>query len=77
MTTTERVGAYLRVRNALPAPQERAALRKAAGLTQRELAKLLDVSQAAVALWETGAREPAGTNRVKYVEALGVLREAS
>ncbi len=33
-------------------------LRKSKGLTQKELAKALDVTQTAITYWETGKREP-------------------
>lgn len=77
MTVSELVSARLRARAALPEPHQRAALRKATGLTQKELADILGVDRSAIANWESGRRNPAGTNLVDYVEALGVLKAAA
>lgn len=43
-------------------PQRLKALRKEAGLTQKELADKLNISQAAYAQWENGVKKPAREN---------------
>jgi DNA-binding transcriptional regulator YiaG len=45
-------------------PQEIRSFRARMGWTQRDLASALDVSPTAVALWETGKREPNRANEV-------------
>ena len=45
--------------------------REKAGMSQRELATAIGVSQAAVAQWETGAAQPTLDNLRKAAEALG------
>jgi transcriptional regulator with XRE-family HTH domain len=47
-------------------------LRKAAGLTQRELADRAGVSQRGLAQWETGRRQPAWASVLALADALGV-----
>jgi len=47
-------------------------LREAAGLSQKELAKLMGLSQQAIALWENGQRDPSWPKAVALAEALGV-----
>ncbi len=49
-------------------------VREGAGLTQRQLAAKLDVTQAAVAHWETGRHKPRPTWHRKIAEALEVPR---
>jgi len=50
-------------------------LRQAAGLTQIELAKLLDVSQANIAFWEWSATPPRSDVLPKMARAFGVRLE--
>jgi transcriptional regulator with XRE-family HTH domain len=52
-----------------------AALRKAAGLSQTELAKAISVSQQTVAYWETSAVPPRSDVLPKMAKALGVRVE--
>lgn len=73
MTVTDRVSARLHVRRSLPPPEERAHLRKTAGLTQQEIADALGVTRSTVAQWERGARNPSGPHLDGYLEALRVL----
>ncbi len=47
-------------------------LRDAAGLTQQELADRAELSQQAVAAWESGTREPGLSALGKLCDALGV-----
>lgn len=57
---------------AVPLPSREAAsfLRRRAGLTQRELAKLVGVRQHTISQWESGARVPRGDLADRYVLAL-------
>lgn len=52
-----------------------AALRKAAGLSQTELAKTINVSQQTVAYWETSAVPPRSDVLPRMAQALGVRVE--
>lgn len=47
-------------------------LRKAAGLTQKELAEAVGASQQSVAFWEKNARPPRADTLIKIAAALGV-----
>jgi transcriptional regulator with XRE-family HTH domain len=49
--------------------------RRTAGLTQRELAGLLDTVQHVVSGWETGARAPNVANLVSLASALDVTTD--
>lgn len=60
----------------LPEPPERQRLRRASGLSQRELATAIGVSQSTLALWETGRYKPSGRHLRPYVEALRKIRLA-
>jgi DNA-binding XRE family transcriptional regulator len=59
----------------LPAPRSRGRLRRAAGITQHELARALNVSRTTIANWERGVKEPTGENREKYAEFFCHLRK--
>jgi DNA-binding transcriptional regulator YiaG len=59
---------------ALPTPEERKQIRKAAGVTQSDLARALDVNFAAVSHWENGRATPRGRNLRVYLEALDQMR---
>ena len=48
-----------------------AILRKRAGLTQKALAAAMDVTDAAVAQWETGAAMPVSAKLPKLAAVLG------
>ena len=41
------------------------------GISQAQLAKLMETTQAAVAMWETGARMPRADKLPKLAEVLG------
>lgn len=72
------IRARLDVHADLPEPAERQRIRKAAGLSQAELARIVGVTTAAVGHWETGKRStPRGPILDRYVEALRALREAT
>lgn len=75
VTVTEEIRSRLRIRSELPPPGERAELRQKGGLTQQELARIVGVSRAAVAQWESGARRPRGAFLDRYAEALRALRD--
>lgn len=49
-----------------------AELRKAAGLTQKELAEALGLSQSTIAMYETGERKPLYENHKKIAEFFGL-----
>lgn len=51
------------------------AARKAAGLTQEELAEKLEVDRTTVSAWERGERTPLPDQRADYAEKLGVSLE--
>lgn len=51
-------------------------LRESRGMTQRQLADRLNVSPAAVALWETGANKPTMKNAVELANILGCSIDA-
>jgi DNA-binding transcriptional regulator YiaG len=61
----------------LPSPDVRRSLRETVGLSLQQAAELACVTSEAVRLWETGAREPHGQNRDRYVELLGAWGRAS
>jgi transcriptional regulator with XRE-family HTH domain len=46
--------------------------RKAAGLTQRELGRLLGVTQTAVSYWEGGGRDMGLSTAAEYAKAVGM-----
>ncbi|TDU67107.1 helix-turn-helix transcriptional regulator [Streptomyces sp. KS 21] len=54
----------------LPAPAERRRLREAAGLSQAQIAKVLDARREAVGNWETGRTEPRPPKRAAYARLL-------
>ncbi|MBE1601301.1 helix-turn-helix transcriptional regulator [Streptomyces stelliscabiei] len=74
---TERVKARIHVRRSLPEPALRVALRKRAGLTQKELAEILGVDRTAIAHWEAGRRTPDGSRLDDYAEALEACKDAT
>ncbi|WP_331726289.1 helix-turn-helix domain-containing protein [Streptomyces sp. NBC_01276] len=57
----------------LPAVEERGALRRAAGLTQQQVATAVGVGRVQVARWETGVAEPRGVRRKAYSHLLKSL----
>lgn len=54
----------------LPAPAERRRLREAAGLSQDQIAKVLQARREAVGNWETGRTEPRPPKRAAYARLL-------
>lgn len=79
MTDASTVAEEALARRMLPAPSERRAIREAAGVSQRRLARDVGVTATAVATWESGRSEPRGDHLVQYarvlVELAGVVAE--
>jgi transcriptional regulator with XRE-family HTH domain len=63
-----------REREKFPKPAQRRFVREEAGLTLRDVARALGVTEAAVSRYETGLREPRGELRDKYLKVLERLR---
>jgi DNA-binding transcriptional regulator YiaG len=61
--------------NDLPPPAERKRLRDAAGLSQAQIAKVLDTRRETVASWESGRNEPRPPQRAAYARLLEKLAE--
>ncbi|WP_431329815.1 telomere-associated protein Tap [Streptomyces sp. IPPR8] len=61
--------------NDLPSPAERRRLRDAAGLSQAQVAKVLDTRRETVASWESGRNEPRPPQRAAYARLLEKLAE--
>lgn len=76
-TTHDRIRERVRVHQALPPPEDRRALRTAAGLTLQEIATAVGVTPAAVWQWEHGKRNPNGKHLDAYLDALNALELAS
>ena len=52
-------------------------VRERAGLTQAEMAKLVNRDRSAVSRWERGLRNPRADNRVRYSKLLAELKEVA
>ncbi|CAM3505626.1 DNA-binding helix-turn-helix protein [Streptococcus pluranimalium] len=50
-------------------------LRKKHGLTQKEIAKLIGISQSSYSNWENGNREPSLENVVRLAKLFGVTTD--
>ncbi|WP_375492008.1 helix-turn-helix transcriptional regulator [uncultured Jatrophihabitans sp.] len=74
MTTIEGLVERARLRQQLPPPRIRRAIRVAAGVTQAEAAEALDVSRQAFIHWELGERTPRRGNAEAYAQLLISLR---
>lgn len=59
-----------RRRKSLPGPIERRLLRIQSGLTQRDIARCLGITAAAVSRYESGNRDPNGAILGKYLAIL-------
>lgn len=59
-----------RRRKSLPGPIERRLLRMQAGLTQKEVARCIGTTAAAVSRYESGNRQPHGAILDKYLDVL-------
>ena len=68
------IARVLRARS-LPAPAERRAIRKRAGLPTSAIASAVGVSRQAVGMWEKGLRFPTGSRLDRYLRVLQQLRD--
>jgi DNA-binding XRE family transcriptional regulator len=75
MDQLERALERRRIESRLPEPAVRKRLRLLVGLTQREVATAVGVSQQAINAYEGGTRRPSGTIAERYVAVLDRLRE--
>lgn len=76
-TVADQIRARLQVRQDLQSPDQRRALREAAGLTQQELADIVGVTRNTISSYELGTRTPqAGRARERYAAALRAISEA-
>jgi DNA-binding transcriptional regulator YiaG len=64
-----------RARRSLPSPDLAKAIRRAAGVTQAEVAAELGVDPLTVYRWEAGRRRPRGRYAEAYSALLNQLRE--
>jgi DNA-binding transcriptional regulator YiaG len=62
-----------RARRKLPDPTRAKTLRAAAGVTVKELAGVLGVSERSVQYWEAGDRRPRGRKLQEYSDTLAAL----
>jgi DNA-binding XRE family transcriptional regulator len=69
----EAVDALIAGHAPLPAPAERERLRRAAGLSQQQVAGALEVRRATVVSWESGKTEPRPPQREAYARLLSKL----
>jgi len=74
MQTMEQLATRVRARRELPTPTVRRELRRAAGVSLRDIADAIGVTREAVRLWELGQRRPRGANLDGYLEALRLFR---
>lgn len=58
----------------LPDLPQRIAIRRAAGLTQQDMAEIVGVNRSAVAHWEAGRAEPTGPKLHSYAQALAAMQ---
>ena len=61
----------------LPLPAERQEIRKAAGVTQRELARALGTSWTNVQRWEQGSRPRRHEDEIAYASLLAEMQRAA
>ncbi|MEU6244836.1 helix-turn-helix domain-containing protein [Streptomyces sp. NPDC047024] len=76
-STAEKIRSRLRVRLALPGPNQRRALREAAGLSQQEFGNAIGVTRQTISHWEAGRYSPRGLLLDRAVEAYLALQEAA
>jgi DNA-binding transcriptional regulator YiaG len=67
----------LELRERLPEPAERRAIRERLGLSRERVARELGVSQETVFQWEAGNATPRKANLPAYVELLERLRDTA
>jgi DNA-binding transcriptional regulator YiaG len=76
MTQTMQAVQLAQVRELLRSGRARA-IRERANVSIRELADSLEVHEATVARWESGARSPRGPIALRYAELLRALAEVA
>lgn len=74
--TLQRHLAQAQLRRSLPDPADRRLLRKRLGLSQQQLADVLEVQRVTVARWELGTRNPSDRHLEPYLRVLGVIEQA-
>lgn len=62
-----------RERGRLPDPAVCRSIRRAANITQAEVAQLVGVSRETISRWESGDRRPSGRHLSEYLAVLGRL----
>jgi len=67
----------IKLRQQLPPPRGRRRARVAAGLSQRDVARAIEVAPATIALWESGQRNPRPDLLVRYLRLLNAISKAS
>lgn len=66
--------AKVKVRQSLPSPAARRAIRTAAGLSQSDVAREVGVSTETISRWEAGTVAPQHRHLVTYAQVLEDLR---
>lgn len=74
--TLDELTQRLQARRDLPPPEMRRLLRKAAGASQQDVARVLDVTRQSISLWEHGTRTPRGANLDAYLEVLRAFTQS-
>lgn len=74
MTKLNDVMRKARAERLLPSPDERRAIREAAGVSQAAIGLILGVRPSTVTRYETGSRSPRGEMAVAYLRVLDRLR---
>jgi DNA-binding transcriptional regulator YiaG len=75
--TLHELEALVAARTGMPDPDECRVIRKEAGVSARELGRLIGVSGEAVCLWERGVRRPSSRHVRQYAEALRIMQAAT
>lgn len=75
--TRERVLERVRKKRSLPPPEQREAIRKAAGLSLKDLADAMGVAPATAHYWETGQRNPNSLHLDHYLSALQAMADSA
>jgi transcriptional regulator with XRE-family HTH domain len=73
MNAVEQLLAEVRLHRRLPDPAVRRLLRLRAGLSQQQMAAVLNVDRSAISRWELGSRNPRGRLLADYVDLLDRL----
>lgn len=74
---TPTIDELLALRERLPAPAERRAIRERLGLSRETVARELGVTQDALFKWEKGQTEPRAANLAAYVALLDRFRSVA